>query len=47
MAASFHGHSDVVEMFIETNAEIDTQDEVCFYIPLKNTQHIITQSFVV
>ena len=30
MAASFHGHDDVVKLFLDAKAGIDTEDEVCF-----------------
>ena len=31
MAASFHGHIDIVRMLIKTEAEVSQQDEVCCY----------------
>ena len=29
MAASFHGHVDIVRMLIEAKAQVNTQEEVC------------------
>ena len=45
MAASFHGHSDIVRMLIDAEAEIDKQDEVQYaaFIMKKHTiQHTCT-----
>ena len=42
MAASFHGHSDIVRMLTAAEAEIDKQDEVCCSYCEKGTvQHDI------
>ena len=35
MVASFEGHVDVVKVLTEANAQVNTQNEVCSYIPKK------------
>ena len=46
MAASFEGHTDIVQILIEAKAEINTQEEVCCSYHQKThcTQHITTHT---
>ena len=46
MAASFEGHTDIVQILIEAKAEINTQDEVCCSYHQKThcTQHMTTHT---
>ena len=46
MAASFEGHTDIVQILIEAMAEINTQEEVCCSYHQKThcTQHMTTHT---
>ena len=41
MAASFHGHDDIVRMLIEAKTQVNMQEKVCFlyYQGILTTHH--------